>query len=755
MSAYPRPCVQGGGIERARWAGRQCGTTVKPMQTPSPCLPRPPPSLSRPPPSLSRPPPSRSRHSPPFPRHLPSRPPPPLPCAGWRDLANTVGGSARESTDRRNGDGDDDGSGGQAVLVRGGRPIAKSMPHAGQPILSFNTGCLTEEYELGEKLGEGHFGSTYRCRQRATGKEFAVKQMSKTRLLMLGTPLAEVKREVGILYHLAGHPHVVQVAAAFEDSKSVAIVMELCHGGELYDRIIAKGHYSECDAARLVSTIVSVVHYCHTMNVVHRDLKPENFLFANRSDDAPLKAIDFGLSLFFTPGEPISAGLAGSPLYIAPEMVRTNGCHYGPEVDVWSCEPISAGLAGSPLYLAPEMVRTNGCHYGPEVDVWSAGVILYMLLCGYCPFPTDLPTMDELFCAIMYDEIDYDSDPWPLISQQAKEVVQGMLDRNPETRLTAKQVLEHPWVSEAGVAPDTPLDPTVFSRLKRYAAMTHIRKLASQVRAITWRGGACHHMEGGSVPSHGGGVRAITWRGGACHHMEGGCVPSHGGGVRAITWRGGACHHMEGGSVPSHGGGERAITWRGGACHHMEGGCVPSHGGGGACHHMEGGCVPSHGGGVRAITWRGGACHHMEGGCVPSHGGGVRAITWRGGACHHMEGGSVPSHGGGVRAITWRGGACHHMEGGCVPSHGGGVRAITWRGGASGCFPPLGRACVALGRHTHHMPMAGPNSLLAPRLMRYAAMTRGGAAVDGGGDPGHEGDLQPARHGPERFAVPR
>ncbi|GJP38364.1 hypothetical protein CLOM_g22811 [Closterium sp. NIES-68] len=365
---------------------------------------------------------------------------------GWRNLQGTLGGSARESTNHRNGDGD--GDGGEAMLRGMRASAAKSMPHAGQPILSFTSGSLSEEYELGEKLGEGHFGSTYRCRHRKTGEEFAVKQMSKTRLLMLGTPLAEVKREVGILYHLAGHPHIVQVQAAFEDSKSVAIVMELCQGGELYDRIIAKGHYSECDAARLISTMVSVVDYCHTMNVVHRDLKPENFLFANGSDDAPLKTIDFGLSLFFTPGE-----------------------------------PISAGLAGSPLYLAPEMVRTNGCHYGPEVDVWSAGVILYMLLCGYCPFPTDLPTMDELFCAIMYDEIDYESDPWPLISDDAKEVVQGMLDRNPTTRWTAKQVLEHPWVSEVGVAPDTPMDPTVVTRIKRYAAMTHIRKLASQVVA--------------------------------------------------------------------------------------------------------------------------------------------------------------------------------------------------------------------------------------------------------------------------------
>ncbi|CAI7875008.1 unnamed protein product [Closterium sp. NIES-54] len=193
-----------------------------------------------------------------------------------------------------------------------------SRPPLPPPSFPPSPGCLTEEYELGEKLGEGHFGSTYRCRQRATGKEFAVKQMSKTRLLMLGTPLAEVKREVGILYHLAGHPHVVQVQAAFEDSKTVAIVMELCHGGELYDRIIAKGHYSECDAARLISTMVSVVHYCHSMNVVHRDLKPENFLFANQSDDAPLKTIDFGLSLYFTPGTERKAPLALVPSCEAP-----------------------------------------------------------------------------------------------------------------------------------------------------------------------------------------------------------------------------------------------------------------------------------------------------------------------------------------------------------------------------------------------------------------------------------------------------
>lgn len=325
---------------------------------------------------------------------------------------------------------------------------ATTMSRMGRPVLSFSSGSLSDEYDLEEKLGEGHFGSTYRCTHRATGTAYAVKRISKTRLLMLGTPLSEVKREVGILFHLAGHPNIVQVRDAVEDARNVDIVMELCQGGELYDRIIAKGNYSERSAARLIQTMVSVVDYCHRMNVVHRDLKPENFLFADAGEEAPLKTIDFGLSIFFTPGE-----------------------------------PISAGLAGSPLYLAPEMVMSNGRRYGPEVDVWSAGVILYMLLCGYCPFPTDLPTMDELFYAILYDAIDYESDPWPMISEEAKDVVMGMLDRNPRTRLTAAQVLDHPWVSTLGVAPDTPMDPTVVSRLQRFAAMTHIHKLASQVVA--------------------------------------------------------------------------------------------------------------------------------------------------------------------------------------------------------------------------------------------------------------------------------
>ena len=95
----------------------------------------------------------------------------------------------------------------------------------------------------------------------------------------------------------------MELKGAYEDRHSVNLIMELCARGELFDRIIAKGHYSEREAANLCRQIVTVVHNFHSMGVMHRDLKPENFLFLSKDEDSPLKATDFGLSLFFKPGE--------------------------------------------------------------------------------------------------------------------------------------------------------------------------------------------------------------------------------------------------------------------------------------------------------------------------------------------------------------------------------------------------------------------------------------------------------------------
>lgn len=160
---------------------------------------------------------------------------------------------------------------------------------------------ISEKYILGRELGRGEFGITYLCTNRETNEPLACKSISK-RKLRTAIDIEDVRREVAIMSNLPEHPNIVKLKATYEDNENVHIVMELCEGGELFDRIVARGHYSERAAADVARTIAEVVKMCHSNGVMHRDLKPENFLFANKKENSPLKAIDFGLSVFFKPG---------------------------------------------------------------------------------------------------------------------------------------------------------------------------------------------------------------------------------------------------------------------------------------------------------------------------------------------------------------------------------------------------------------------------------------------------------------------
>lgn len=156
-------------------------------------------------------------------------------------------------------------------------------------------------YIFGRELGRGQFGVTYLVTHKTTKHQFACKSIA-TRKLVNRDDIDDIRREVQIMHHLTGHRNIVELKGAYEDRHSVNLVMELCAGGELFDRIITKGHYSERAAANLCRQIVTVVHDSHTMGVIHRDLKPENFLFLSKDETSPLKATDFGLSLFYKPG---------------------------------------------------------------------------------------------------------------------------------------------------------------------------------------------------------------------------------------------------------------------------------------------------------------------------------------------------------------------------------------------------------------------------------------------------------------------
>lgn len=182
-------------------------------------------------------------------------------------------------------------------------PHIKRVASAGlrESVLQRTTENFKEFYTLGKKLGQGQFGTTFLCVEKTTGKQYACKTIAK-RKLITDDDVEDVRREIQIMHHLAGHPNVISIKGAYEDAVAVQVVMELCAGGELFDRIVQRGHYTERKAAELTRTIVGVVEACHSLGVMHRDLKPENFLFVSKEEDSLLKTIDFGLSIFFKPG---------------------------------------------------------------------------------------------------------------------------------------------------------------------------------------------------------------------------------------------------------------------------------------------------------------------------------------------------------------------------------------------------------------------------------------------------------------------
>nr|XP_043625566.1 calcium-dependent protein kinase 26-like [Erigeron canadensis] len=302
-------------------------------------------------------------------------------------------------------------------------------------VLGHKTGNIHDMYTFCKMLRVVESGTIYLCTEIATGIDYACKIISK-RNLISKTHLEEVRREIQIMHHLAGHNNVVTIKGAYENLLYVHIVMELCNGDELFDTIIEMGHYTEKKAAELIKIIAGVVEACHSLGVIHRNFRPEYFLLVNRYDDFSLMATDFRSAIFCKPGQ------------------------------------IYTEIAGSACYAAPEMLLGN---YGPEADVWSAGVILYMLLSGVPPFLAE--TEKGIYDQVLKECIDFDSAPWPHISDCAKDLVRKMLCLQPSDRLTAYEVLSHPWLCEIGVTPER-LEPAILSRMKQFSAMNALKKMA-------------------------------------------------------------------------------------------------------------------------------------------------------------------------------------------------------------------------------------------------------------------------------------
>ncbi|KAJ7244205.1 hypothetical protein O6H91_Y432300 [Diphasiastrum complanatum] len=301
-----------------------------------------------------------------------------------------------------------------------------------------------KKYKVGKLLGHGQFGYTYAADEVASGEKVAVKVIEKKQML-LPISIEDVRREVNILKLLSGHENVVHFHEEFEDDHYVYIVMELCEGGELLERILARKHrtYSEKDASKIIRQMLNVVARCHLNGVVHRDLKLENFLFKSQDDDSPIKAADFGLSDFIRPGKKFE------------------------------------DIVGSTHYLAPEVLKRKS---GPESDVWSIGVISYIMLCGNRPFWD--ATEAGIFKQILKKRPDFREPAWSSVSSSAKDFVKKLLAKRPCSRLTASQALSHPWLREND-ASSIPLDISVLSNMREFVKYNRAKQLAFRAFALT------------------------------------------------------------------------------------------------------------------------------------------------------------------------------------------------------------------------------------------------------------------------------
>mmetsp|Transcript_8066 Transcript_8066/g.20760 ORF Transcript_8066/g.20760 Transcript_8066/m.20760 type:complete len:577 (+) Transcript_8066:94-1824(+) len=267
--------------------------------------------------------------------------------------------------------------------------------------------ALTEDYEMLEVIGTGHFAKVRKGRDKRTGEFVAVKIITKP----APHKMKMLKAEVDIMTKL-DHPHVVRLHKVVDTDTKLYLVMELLTGGELFDRIVAKGHYSEADARTLTRTIVSTMGYLHSQGVAHRDLKPENILLATPAEDAPIKVTDFGLSRL-----------------IEETTLMTTAC-------------------GTPGYVAPEVITHEA--YSTQIDMWSVGVIVYILLSACPPFAArDDEEMQRQVCSP--GALQFPPKHWASISAEAVDLIRGLLVVDPSKRLTALEALQHPWVVSVGV----------------------------------------------------------------------------------------------------------------------------------------------------------------------------------------------------------------------------------------------------------------------------------------------------------------
>jgi hypothetical protein len=288
-------------------------------------------------------------------------------------------------------------------------PLTPGGPKPVPTDADFRTLCekdnFRRRFEVGEVLGRGAYSVVRACTDRTNGKQYAAKFVLKTLGRDDPAAMRSLYREVRVGRRIK-HDHVVTQVGLWEEREHWVLVAELMSGGELFDRIVRSKHYTERQARDTVKALAEALAYLHSHGIAHRDLKPENILLVSKADDAPIKLADLGFASV-VPAEGLSTP-CGTPSYVAPEI-----------------------LERSP--------------YGVQADMWSLGVITYILLCGYPPFSS--PHQQTLFKLIRQARFRFEPPTWDDVSSQAKDLISRLLVVDPTRRLTARELLRHPWVT--------------------------------------------------------------------------------------------------------------------------------------------------------------------------------------------------------------------------------------------------------------------------------------------------------------------
>ncbi|KAM8867625.1 calcium/calmodulin-dependent protein kinase type 1D-like isoform 1-T3 [Synchiropus picturatus] len=311
-----------------------------------------------------------------------------------------------------------------------------------------STGNIKNVFDFMAKMGSGSFSEVYMVREKKSGKLYALKCLKKKHLVK-----SNLENEINVLRRIQ-HENVVGLEDFYESQTHYYLLMQLVSGGELFDRILSQGVFTEKDASVVIKQVLQAVSYLHQNGIVHRDLKPENLLYYNTDVNAKIMVSDFGLSK-------------------APEHgVMSTAC-------------------GTPGYVAPEVLSRQP--YSKAVDCWSIGVITYILLSGYPPFYEEDET--HLYSKIMRAEYSFHSPFWDHISDSAKDFIKNMMEKDPSKRLSSEEALRHPWIA-GDTARDLDIYASVCEQMQRSfakckwkrafhasSAVSHMKKLSHREAA--------------------------------------------------------------------------------------------------------------------------------------------------------------------------------------------------------------------------------------------------------------------------------